>query len=290
VLRRPDEAIAYLARGMDLSELFKRKLNDEARRLLLNVHPMRLCERVTSSAPATEELVKVVLDRGIRERLMHDFNAEPISILIETLDSGFTRSFNNFWNETITFDAELFSQSPQQGGPAVYSFDCQIGEMTSPGWEIAAAAGFDFVKFKTQLVNALKGELENHDSADTGDVTNSETAVRIKNELVELVTAYASGEFGVGLRVRSVRRKMTEAEKKLREAAVANELARIELVRKLEHDLLQLIAIGGRAEEIVAGRRRIAELKAYNTTPPNNHTANGKNAGVTQVEDFEVAK
>jgi hypothetical protein len=289
VLRRPDEAIAYLARGLDLSELFKRKISDEARRVLLNVHPIRLCERITASAPSGEDSVRVVLDRGIRERLLHDFNAEPISILIETLDSGFTKSLNNFWNENIIFDAELFSQSPRQSGSTVYSFDCQIEEITNRGWEIAAAAGFDFLKFKTQLVNTLKSELENHDSADAG-VANSETAVRIKTEITELVAAYALREFGVGLRVRSVRRKMTEAEKKLREAAVANELARIELVRKLEYDLLQLIAVGGRAEEIVAGRRCIAELKAYNTTPHNNHIANGNNAGVTQVEAFEVPK
>lgn len=290
VLRRPDDAISYLARGMDLSDLLKKKLNDEARRVLLSVHPIRLCERITSNTPSSEEPVKVILDRGIRERLLHDFNAEPISISIETLDSGFTKSLNNFWNENITFDAELFSQNLRHSGSAVYSFDCQIEEITDRGWEIAAAAGFDFLRFKTQLVNALKSELENHDSADAGDVTNSEAAVRIKKKLAELVTAHARDEFGVGLRIRSVRRKTTEAEKRLREAAVANDLARIELVRKLEHDVLQLIANGARAEEIAAWRTRIAELKAYGTTSQNNHTVNGKNVGLTQVEDLEVVK
>ena len=293
----PEKAIAYLERGMDLPDLLKRRISDEVRRVLLGVHPIRLCERIISSEEPSEEPVKVVLDRSVRERLVRDFDVEPISVSIEIMDTGFSKSLNNFWNENIVFDAELFSQNTREGSPVVYSFDCQIDEMTSEGWKRTAVAGFDFPRFKTQLINALKGELENYDPAEVGGGVTRESAVRVKEGITALVTHYALAEFGLELRIRSVRRKITEAERKFRESAAANELERIELVRKLESDVLKLIAAGTKAEELARWRARIAELKAYSVfvvpdarerTWPTNDPANGNSAAVALREDWEV--
>lgn len=288
----------YAASGLDIPELMKKRVLDEVRQTLLTVHPERLYARPVLPESAGEEPVKALLGRKIRETLVRDFKAEVISVTVEMTDTEFIKWLNDLRGETVSFEAEVSSHSPHSKGPFVFYGDCQIEDICHKGWEKVWSADFDINKIKGQLINALKSGMETRADVDLAYL-HDEAAEKIRDEIARLVTDYALREFGLLVKVRNVRRKPTEVEKKVREAGLANELLRIDMLRKLEQDMIQLIANGGREEQISQVQKRIAILRAYrpsNVAPPNEPDMqarpiepNGRAAVSTSSEDREVS-
>lgn len=253
----------YLAHGLEIPKLMESKVLDEVRQTLLTVHP----ERLYASPWPTEsgdEPVKLLLSRKVRELLTGDCDMEVISLSVEMPDTEFSTRLKNLRRETISFEAEVSSHSPRSTAPLIFYGDCQVEGVSRRGWEKVWTAGFDLDKLKGQLVNALKSGMETRPGVDLA-YSNSESAERVKSEITHLVTEYALREFGLCVTVCNVRRKATQIEKSMRDAGLANELLRIEMVCKLEQHLIQLIANGGKEEEIVQVRKRIADLRSYST-------------------------
>jgi hypothetical protein len=251
-----------MARSLDVPRLMEKRVLDEVRQTLLTIHPERLYARPALPGSSGDEPVKVLLVRKIREALVRDFNAEVISVSVEMADAELIKSLNDLRRETISFEAEVSSHSPHSKGPFIFYGDCQVEDISHKGWEKVWSVGFDINKIKGQLVNTLKSGMETRADVDLAYLSG-EAAEKVKGEIKTLVTDYALREFGLLVKVCNIRRKPTEVEKKAREAELANELLRIEMVRKLEQDMIQLIANGGREEEIAQVQKRIAILQAY---------------------------
>jgi hypothetical protein len=263
LLRQAGEVNDYLGRGIDLRDLLERKINDEVRQTVMTIHPERLyVRRAFLESGDEQEPVKSLLRRKLQEMLTRDFHAEVISVVIESTDREFIKWIDDLRRENISFEAEVSSHRPHNKGPFIYFFDCQIVDISDKGWETVSAAAFDIGKLKAELTNALKSALETHGDLDLA-YSNDEAAEKVKKKIVVLIKEYASREFGLSVKVSNVRRKATEIERRMREARMANELVRVDMLRKLEHHVLQLIANGGKDEEIDQWQKRIAVLRSY---------------------------
>jgi hypothetical protein len=256
----------YVSRGLDISKLMEKRMLDEVRQTTLTIHPERLYGRTVLAEPDGEESWKALLGRRIREVLVRDFDAEVISVSVELIDAEFIKWLRDLRRETISFEAEVSSHSPHNTGPFIFYGDCQVEDIFHEGWEKVWSMGFDINQLKGRLINALKSGMETRADADLAYL-NSETAEKIKGEIERFVTNHARHELGLIVKVCNVRRKPTELEKKMREAKLANELLRIEMLHKLEQRMIQLIANGGREEEISQVQKSISTLQAYS---PNN--------------------
>jgi hypothetical protein len=262
MLRQLEDVKHYVARGTDIPKLMEKRSLDEVRRSLLMIHPERLYARPALLGEDCEEPVKALLSRQIRETLAEEFKAEVISVSVEMADTEFTKLLNDLRCETVSFEAEIFSHSPRSRGPFVFYGDCQIEDISREGWGKVWSAGLDINKIQGQLVNALKSGMETRADGDLAYLSG-EVAEKVKGEIAGLITDYALREFGLHVRVSNVRRRATDVEKKMREAELANELLRIEMIRKLEQDMIRLIANGGRGEEIAQMQKSITTLKSY---------------------------
>jgi len=252
----------YVSRVMDIPQLMEKRALDEMRQTMLTIHPERLCARPTLSEMDGEESWKVLLGRKVREVLARDFDAEVISVSVEMTDAEFIKWLKELRHETVSFEAEVSSHSPHSTGPIIFSGDCQIEDISREGWEKVWSSGFDINKLKGKVINTLQSGMETRADVDLA-YSNGEAAEKVKSEIELLVTNYALRELGLVVKVCNVRRRSTEIEKKAREAEQANELLRIEMLHKLEQRMIQLIANGGREDELAQVQKSISLLQAH---------------------------
>jgi hypothetical protein len=252
----------YLARGLDLTKLMEQKVLEEIRQTMLTLHPERLYTLGMLAGARGEESWKTLLGRKVREALASDFDAEIISASVELTETEFDRWLKDLRREPFSFEAELSPPDPHDAGPFVFQGDCQVEEVAPKGWDKVWPAGPDVNRLRRQLSNALKAGMETRADLDLA-CPNGAAAAQARGEIARLVTDYARDELGLIVKVSNVRRQPTDVEKKARAAELSNELLRVDLLHKLEEQLIRLIASGGSDEEIAQVRKSLTLLRAY---------------------------
>jgi hypothetical protein len=253
-IRRLEDIETYLNRRQHIPQLMEEALITEARQLLHTIDPERFYMRFGYSESG-EETVEDLLRKQISERLEKSFAAEVISIVFKMTDTAIT----DRWASLETAEGKLKIELPSFSDveEVTYLGRVRVEAIHETGWH----------KFRrtSPTMESLCERLEEHVLAKLGTFSNADTVYtnfrgheQIEQIVEGLAKKFAVEEFGLLIRVTSIRREATGIERLERDRIQGILVA----LNKLENDRMQEIINGGSIEKIKRLEERIQKLES----------------------------
>lgn len=255
-IRRLEDIETYLNRRQNIPKLVEDAVFDETRQLLHAVDPERFYMRFSYSEPErNEETIEQLLNNKIRARLEHDFKAEVISLVFKITDTDLTDT----WATLEKAEGDLVVKLPSFSDveDVTYKGRVRVEAIHANGWH----------RFRTSSpdINLLCGRLQEHILAKLGTFSNADLVYthfrgheQIEQIVEELAKRFAVEEFGLVIRVSSVRREATGIEQRERERVQGLLTALNELEKQRMVEMTQL----GSIEKMKKIEERIEKLEA----------------------------
>jgi hypothetical protein len=246
----------FLNRRQNVPRLMKDAIINETRLQLHKVDPERFYMHFSYAEPEdTEKAVDEILRELIETKLAEKFKADVISIVFKVLDTEITDVWSKLEKSEGSLEIKLPSFSDVEG--VTYRGRIRVEAIHSKGWTRFRTSNPDIERICRRLEEHVLARLGSFANADLV-YTNIEAQRQVEQIIEGLAKKFAVEEFGVVIRVTSIRRDVTpiELEAKLGIQQILNAL------KQLEEQRLSEIIAGGNPERIKAIEDRITILEA----------------------------
>src|SRR2546423_1904581 len=236
----------YLNRDQDVRKKMREAILEETRQLLHTIDLARLYMRFYFTEKVGEETVAKLLEDKIRDVLTQKFKAE-ISTVTLHLETPYDRLLTEIAQKIRVFSVTI--SGPRDIGAVTITGDFQVLAIHSDYWEKFQMMNLDLDEITVQLEKNLLSEMEavpllalTYESA--------ERARTVKNWVREVARNYVLETYGLVIEVSNLRRQITgpayldELYRSELEADVATEKFRIDKLRKLKQDRINLLTAG----------------------------------------------
>jgi hypothetical protein len=253
-IRRLEDIESYLNRRQDVPQLMEQAIVQETRQILHGIDPERFYMRFTYSE--TEEMaVEEALKQSIQKRLEDQFKADIISIVLKMLDTEITEIWSRLEKSEGSLEIQLPSFSDIEG--VTYRGRIRVEAIHAKGWNRFRTANPDIERLCRRLEEHVLARLGTFAGADLV-YTNLEGQLEVERVIEDLIKRFAVEEFGLVIRVNSIRRDVTLIESNVKEL-IQGKLAAL---KELEHQRIVEIKNGGTAERIKAIEDRMTKLES----------------------------
>jgi len=245
-IRQLQDVADYLNRDQDVRKKMREAILEETRQLLHTIDLARLYMRFYFTEKVGEETVAKLLEDKIRDVLTQKFKAE-ISTVTLHLETPYDRLLREIAQKIRVFSVTI--SGPRDIGAVTITGDFQVLAIHSDYWEKFQMMNLDLDEITVQLEKNLLSEMEavpllalTYESA--------ERARTVKNWVREVARNYVLETYGLVIEVSNLRRQITgpayldELYRSELEADVATEKFRIDKLRKLKQDRINLLTAG----------------------------------------------
>ena len=255
-IRRLEDIETYLNRRQNIPELIEGVLFKESREVLHGIDPERFYMRFSYSEPERNEpTVEEILRGRIKARLEKLFKADVISIVFKMTDTDITATWEKLEKAEGALKIDLPSFSDVEG--VIYRARVRVEAIDGKGWH----------RFRSSspTIETVCERLEEHVLAKLGTFSNADLVFthfqgqeQIEQIVEGLAKKFAVDEFGLVIRVTSIRRDATDIEQHERERikGLLTALKEIETQRMVE------LTTSGNSEKIKRFEERIQKLEA----------------------------
>lgn len=284
-IRKLQDVESFLNRRQDIPSLMEEMIIAETRQLLHQVDPERFYMRFAYTEREGEEPVEAILTNRITNRLVERFNAEVISVVLKMLDTDITAR----WAELEKGEGNLSINLPSFSDleDVLYRGSFRVEAIHPHGWDRFRTANADIGKIQERLENHLLAKLGTLSNADLA-YTNLEQQRKVEYIIERLAKEFVEEEFGIVIRINSVRREVTVQEKQEKERIIET----LNAIAELEKNRISQITTGAPMEKIQNTEEKIRKLQVELPATVRATQANFKradqlqSAGPTRVPDF----
>ena len=246
----------YLNRRQKIPQLMEEVLDEESREVLHGIDPERFYMRFSYSTPGSKEAtVEEILRSRIKARLEKLFKADVISIVFKMTDTDITGTWEKLEKAEGALKIDLPSFSDVEG--VTYRARVRVEAIHGNGWQRFRAS--------SPTIETVCERLEEHVLAKLGTFSNADLVFthfqeqeQIEQIVEGLAKKFAVEEFGLVIRVTSIRRDATEIEQ--HERARINGL--LTALKEIENQRMVELTTSGNSEKIKRFEERIQKLEA----------------------------
>lgn len=255
-INRLEDIETYLNRRQHIPALMEDVMVDETREVLHGIDPERFYMRFSfAEAERNEQTVEEILRTRIKTRLEERFKADVISIVFKMTDTVIT----DMWARLETAEGVLKIELPSFSDvePVTYRGQVRVEAIHANGWH----------RFRTSSpsIETLCAKLQEHVLAKLGTFSNADLVYthfrgheQIETIVEGLAKKFAIEEFGLVIRVTSIRREATSIEQFERERI--NGL--LTALKEIETQRMEELTHGGNSEKVKRFEERIQKLEA----------------------------
>jgi hypothetical protein len=232
----------------------KEVIINETRQFLHTVEPERFYMHFNYADPdGAEKSVDEILRGLIETRLTEKFRADVISIVFKMLDTEITDKWSRLETSEGSLEIVLPSFSDIEG--VTYRGRIRVEAIHSKGWNRFRAANADIEKICRRVAEHVLAQLGSFANADLV-YTNLEGQRAVEHIIETMAKKFAVEEFGVVIRVTSIRREATGIELEAKHSIQQKLIA----LKQLEEERIAEIVSGGSADKIKAIEERQIKL------------------------------
>jgi hypothetical protein len=255
-IRRLEDIETYLNRRQDIPKLIEDLLFDETREVLHAIDPERFYMRFGYSEPErNEETVEDILRGRIKARLEKLFKADVISIVFKMTDTDITVTWERLEKAEGTLKIDLPSFSDVEG--VTYRARVRVEAIHGNGWHRFRTSSPTIETVCERLVEHVVAKLGTFSNTDLV-FTHFQGQEQIEQIVEGLAKQFAVDEFGLVIRVTSIRRDATEIEQHERERIKGL----LGALKEIETQRMEELTTSGNSEKIKRYEERIQKLEA----------------------------
>jgi len=247
---------SYLNRRQDVPKLMKDAIENEVRRFLHKVDPERFYMRFSYAEPEEEDPpIEQALRELIEARLVEKFQAEVIGTVFKMRDTEITQIWTSLEKSEGTLEIKLPSFSDVEG--VTYRGRVRVEAIHGRGWNRFRTSNPEMEKICRRLEEHVLAQLGTFANADLV-YTHLEGQRQVEKVIEGLAKKFAVEEFGLVIRVVSIRRDVTaiELDEKTRIRGI------LDAMKDLETERIAEIKAGATSETIKNIEERYQKLFA----------------------------
>ncbi len=240
----------------DVPGLMKAAILSETRQFLHKIEPERFYMRFSFSDKEKEKSIEEVLIGRIKARISGEFHAEVVDVIPKIVDTEITERFYELQKNINDFKIELLSPHPEDIKPIVFTGKFKVEAVHYNGWYKFQSTNTDLAGIRKALEDFLTAEMSTLPHHVLKYKSYSDQKM-LEETVARLAARYTVEEFGLVIKLNTVRRQITELE--IGSKSVIQGVA--EKIIELKQQLTDAIAGGEREDKIQKLKQTIAELE-----------------------------